>query len=78
MYDGELKGDELHGYGILDIYKKAKYECNWFNSKPHGFCRKTKPNGIIEYSKWKNGNKDYFFIITSHTDNEIINPIYKS
>lgn len=77
-YDGCLKNDEIHGYGILDIYKEAKYECNWYNSKPHGFCKKTKPNGEIEYSRWKNGIKNYHFSIMSHINDEILNPMYMS
>ena len=54
VYDGELKYDIAHGYGVATYSFGRKYNGMWFHGKPHGHGTE-KFNGDIYEGDWREG-----------------------
>ena len=55
-YEGEMKYNDAHGYGIARC-GAVSFEGTFFNDKPDGICRHVQIDGIIFDGEWKQGKK---------------------
>ena len=56
VYIGEYSNGMFNGKGLLKWYDGLSYECEWRNSKHHGLCVLTYPNGDRGLRECNNGS----------------------